>query len=94
MNRHKVILACLGLAVALIIILLAGMDCFFFSLGFLLIPIGFGTMLAGRFWRILAKNNQNQSGMNWAFLTILAGAVMFMAGIAIIYLVVTFMRPE
>ena len=94
MNRHQVILACAGVAIAVIISTLGGIDCFIFSIGFLLIPIGFGTMFVGRLWRLVAKYKQDKSAMNRAALTILAGFVMFFAGFAIIYLVVTFMHPD
>jgi hypothetical protein len=94
MNRHQVILACAGLVIAGIIIILGGFDCFVFSIGLLLVPIGFGTMLAGRMWRIASRYKQNQSGMNRTALTILVGAAMFFGGFAIIYLVVKFTRPE
>jgi hypothetical protein len=41
MNRHQVILACAGLVIAGIIIILGGFDCFVFSIGLLLAPNGF-----------------------------------------------------
>ena len=95
-QRHKAraILAGGVLAIAVIITLFVGVDCFFLSIAFILIPIGIGTMLVGRFWRIAARYKQNQSGMNRGALTVLAGAVMTLAGFGIIYLVATLMRPE
>ena len=94
MNRQQVILVSAGLAIAGIIIILGGIDYFIFSMALLLVSIGFGTMLVGRLWRIAARYKQNQSGMDRAGLTILAGAVMFFGGFAIIYFVVTLTRPE
>ena len=94
MNRHQVILASAGLAIAVFLSIMGGINCFFYTVGLLFFFTGFGAMFVGRAWRLVAQYKQDKTAMDRAFLTIMAGFVSALAGCLIFYFVATFLQSE